>query len=111
MIKLPKLGSPHAPESVRDLTALTGSAGDQSTKPTLTTAPDVIGVVVDGLRHVFTCRKLEAMCNGSEPVRQFSLTRALARNGIRAKTEMSPVSWFWLRSRFCSITRHGLLAD
>ncbi len=64
-----------------------------------------------GLRHDFTCRKLEAMCKGREPVRRFSLTRALARKGMRAKTEMSPVSWFWLRSRFCSTTTHGLLAD
>ena len=56
-----------------------------------------------------TCRKLEAMCNGSEPVRRFSLTRALARKGMRAKTEMSPVSWFWLRSRFCSTTKQQLL--
>ncbi|KAA6427637.1 MAG: hypothetical protein FRX49_02300 [Trebouxia sp. A1-2] len=34
---------------------------------------------------------LEAICTGSDPVRRFSLTRALARKGIRAKTEISPL--------------------
>jgi len=96
--------------NVHGLTAFTGSAGERSTEPTLTAATDVVEALLDGLRHIFTCRKLEAMCSGSDPVRKFSLTRALARNGITAKTEMSPVSWFWLRSRFCSITKHGLVS-
>jgi len=39
-----------------------------------------------------TCRKLEAMWTGSEPVSWFLLNLALAKKGITAKADMSPVS-------------------